>query len=202
MVGSGVSLDWGWVVWLVVGLTLVLDISNVARVGIGNIVGDDLGAAIGKGNTVRSGGGISITGLVLAKVGTRVLVSDTVLVSIDSWAIIGWFVIRSWLVVSWSWVYDWFVYNWGYIWSWLVYNWCMIWCWSRVINWSNFVNWGGVIDWGWFIGWCWMVWCWVVWGRVSISWSWVSVCWGMMDSMMGWASEGKGEESQQSKSLK
>jgi hypothetical protein len=52
------------------------------------------------------------------------------------------------------------------------------------------------------IGWG-VIWGWVTigWGWVSISWSWVSVCWGMMDSMMGWASEGKGEESQQSKSL-
>ena len=30
VVGSGVGLDWGGVVWLVVGLTLVPHISNVA----------------------------------------------------------------------------------------------------------------------------------------------------------------------------
>ena len=42
--------------------TLVLDISNVSRVGIKNVVGDNLGAAIGKGNTVTSSGGVAETG--------------------------------------------------------------------------------------------------------------------------------------------
>ena len=43
--------------------TLVLDISNVSRVGIKNVVGDNLGAAIGKGNTVTSSGGVSENGI-------------------------------------------------------------------------------------------------------------------------------------------
>ena len=41
------------------GLTLILDIGNIARIGIQNIVGNNLGAAIRKSNTVFSVGGIS-----------------------------------------------------------------------------------------------------------------------------------------------
>ena len=36
----------------IVGLTLVCDISDVSRVGIGNAVGHNLGAAIGKSHAV------------------------------------------------------------------------------------------------------------------------------------------------------
>ena len=74
-----VSLDWGRGI---VCLTLILDISNIARVSIGNIVGDNLGAAVRKGNTVLAIGGVSITSLILTKVGTRVLISHSVLVSV------------------------------------------------------------------------------------------------------------------------
>ena len=42
--------------------TLVLDISNVSRVGVKNVVGDNLGAAIWKGNTITSSGGVAETG--------------------------------------------------------------------------------------------------------------------------------------------
>lgn len=178
MVGSGVSLDWGWVVWLVVGLTLVLDISNVARVGIGNIVGDDLGAAIGKGNTVRSSGGISITGLGLAEVGTRVLVSDTVLVSVDSWALIGWLLVAvdglGWVVGSGGRSISWdhrLVDNWGWV----------VWSGSRLVN-GLVDNWGGVVDWSWG----------VVRSGLVVNWSWVvdwgGVVWaGLVDWHVGWS---------------
>ena len=74
-----VSLDWGRGI---VCLTLILDISNIARVSIGNIVGDNLGAAVRKGNTVLAVGGVAITSLILTKVGTRVLISHSVLVSV------------------------------------------------------------------------------------------------------------------------
>ena len=52
VVGSWVSLDWGGVVGLVVGLTLVLDISNVTLGSSG--VADDLDTAVRKVHTVGS----------------------------------------------------------------------------------------------------------------------------------------------------
>ena len=36
----------------VLGDTLVADVSDVSTIGISDTVGDDLGAAVGKGNTV------------------------------------------------------------------------------------------------------------------------------------------------------
>ena len=115
MVRSRVSLDWGRGI---VCLTLILDISNIARVSIGNIVGDNLGAAVGKGNTVLSSSVVAIPLLILGKVGSRVGVSHGVLISIDSWGIfIGWGLVGSWLVswsrlVSWGWSIGWGA-SWG-----------------------------------------------------------------------------------------
>ena len=77
------------VVGLVLGLSLVPDIGNVARVGIGNIVGHNLGAAIGKSNTVLPVGGVVITVLVLGKVGARVVISHSIAILVDSRAIVG-----------------------------------------------------------------------------------------------------------------
>merc|ERR1719429_137457 len=59
------------------GLALVLDVHDVARVGIGSVVGDNLGAAVGEEDTVLAVGGVAITGLV----GTKL---DVVVVAI--WA--------------------------------------------------------------------------------------------------------------------
>ena len=42
----------GWVMWM----AFILDISNVAGRRIGNIVGDNLGAAVGKGHPVLACG--------------------------------------------------------------------------------------------------------------------------------------------------
>merc|ERR1711970_960327 len=84
--GRVCDFHWGWAVG---SNSLILDISNIARVSVGNVVGHNLGAAIGKGNTILAVGGVAITGLVLAKVGTRVLISYAVLKGVDSWAIIG-----------------------------------------------------------------------------------------------------------------
>jgi hypothetical protein len=70
------SVDWSWGIsgsggvcgsWSISGSrgsigdggTLVLNISNISGVGIKNVVGDNLGAAIGESNTVSSVGGIS-----------------------------------------------------------------------------------------------------------------------------------------------
>jgi hypothetical protein len=72
----------------IVGLTLVFDISDVSRVGIGNAVGHNLGAAIGKSHAVLASGSITITVLVLGKVGARVVISNSIAVSVDSGTII------------------------------------------------------------------------------------------------------------------
>merc|ERR1719295_181432 len=79
-----------WVVgrlWLVLrelGYTLVLDVSNIPGVSIGHVVSDNLGAAVRKGHTVLALGGIAVPVLVLAKVDARVVVSHSVLISVDS----------------------------------------------------------------------------------------------------------------------
>ena len=88
MVGSGSISGLLGLIGSIVGLSFVLDISDIARVGISNAVSDDLGTAIGKSHAVLASGSITITVFVLAKVGTRVFISNTVVVSIDSRAII------------------------------------------------------------------------------------------------------------------
>ena len=52
-------VNWGWLVswlvnwsWWVSSMSFIRYISNVSRVGIVDVVVDDLGATIGKGNTV------------------------------------------------------------------------------------------------------------------------------------------------------
>ena len=60
----------------VLGLSLVLDISNVARVVIGNGVGHSLDPAIGKGHTVSAVGGITVLGLISLEVNILVLISN------------------------------------------------------------------------------------------------------------------------------
>ena len=67
----GISTNWSWAIsrswgigwsWGSIGnwSSLILDISNISRVGIKNIVGDNLDAAIGKSNTITSVGGVSV----------------------------------------------------------------------------------------------------------------------------------------------
>ncbi len=72
----------------IVGLTLVPDISDVSRVGIGNVVGHDLGAAIGKSHAVLTSGSITITVFVLGIVGARVVIKDSIAIVVDSGTII------------------------------------------------------------------------------------------------------------------
>ena len=134
-----VSLNRGWGI---VSLTLILDISNIARVSIGHIVSDNLGATVRKGNTVLAVGGIAITSLVLTKVGTRILVSHSVLISVDSWGVISWLLVAmdrlGWMVWSRGWLVSGYyspVHNWG-----------------RVVDWGCLVNDGGsMVDWGWLV---------------------------------------------------
>ena len=72
----------------IVSLTLVCDISNIARVAIGNVVSHNLGAAIGKSHAVLAVGSITITVLVLGKASSRVVISNSIAVLVDSRAII------------------------------------------------------------------------------------------------------------------
>jgi len=115
----------------ILGLALVSDISNISRVLIPNIVGDNLGTTIGKSYTVFTRGSITITVLTLSKVGTRVVISDSITILVKSWAFI------SGLMVSLLRV------------SGLVGG-------SRLVDWSRLVDRGrvvrsGLVDWGRFV---------------------------------------------------
>ena len=93
MVNRGWVIDWSWLVCRgrlvgglvlgILGLALVPDIGNIARVSISNTVGHNLGTAVREGYAVLSSSRVSIPLLVLAKVGSRVRVSNSVLVSVD-----------------------------------------------------------------------------------------------------------------------
>jgi len=112
----------------ILGFTLVSDISNISRVGIPNIVGDNLGTAIGKSYTVFARGSNTITVLTLSKVVTRVVISDSITVLVESWAFISGLMVSR-LRVS------------GLVGGSLVNNG------SRVVDRSGFVdNWGRVVD--------------------------------------------------------
>ena len=85
--------DWSWSVsrgWrrgIGNGFSNVFNISNVTGVSVSDVIGDNLGAAIGKGNTVSSVGGVSVPVLVGSKVNTVVAVGNSVLVVICWWDI-------------------------------------------------------------------------------------------------------------------
>jgi hypothetical protein len=87
VVGRSSSLVCGLVL-RVSGLSLIRHISNIARVGIGNIVVDDLGPAVRKGNAVRTMGGITVPALIRGKVGTAVVVLDSISILVDCGGII------------------------------------------------------------------------------------------------------------------
>jgi len=72
----------------VLGFAFISDISNISRVLIPNIIGDNLGTTIGKIYTVFTRGSITITVFTLSKVGTRVVISDSITVLVESWAFI------------------------------------------------------------------------------------------------------------------
>ena len=112
----------------ILGFALISDISNISRVLIPNIVGDNLGTTIRKIYTVFTRGSITITVLTLSKVGTRVVISDSITILVKSWAFI------SGLMVSLLRV------------SGLVGG-------SRLVDWSRLVDRGrvvrsGLVDWG------------------------------------------------------
>ena len=87
-VSGGSSLVGGLVLG-VLGHALVPDISNIAGVTISNVVGHNLGTAVGKGNTVLAVGGIAVTGLVLLEVSLGVVVSDGIGVLVLGGLVIG-----------------------------------------------------------------------------------------------------------------
>merc|ERR1712168_1594834 len=68
----------------VVRNALIGDISNIATVGISNVVVDHLGSAVRESNSVGSRSGVAISLFILAELGSAIVISNTVLVSIDS----------------------------------------------------------------------------------------------------------------------
>ena len=85
----------------VVGLALVPDIGDVAGVAIVDLVGDDLGPAVGEGDAVLAVGGVPVPVLVLAEVGARVAVLNAILEAVRGGLIVGGLVVgRLGLVVS------------------------------------------------------------------------------------------------------
>ena len=129
----------------IVGLTLVCDISDVSRVGIPNGVFDNLGTTIGKSNTVFTRGSITITVLTLSKVGTRVVISDSITVLVESWAFISGLMVSLLRVsglVGGSRLVDWgrLVDRGGVVRSGLV-------DWSRLVDRGRVVR-SGLVDWG------------------------------------------------------
>ena len=85
----------------VVGLALVPDIGDVAGVAVVDLVGDDLGPAVGEGDAVLAVGGVPVPVLVLAEVGARVAVLNAVLEAVRGGLIVGGLVVgRLGLVVG------------------------------------------------------------------------------------------------------
>ena len=102
------------------GDALVLDVSDVSAV-TGDAVGDDLGAAVGKGDGVASGGVVSVTVLVLAEGGLGVVVGDAVLEGV-CWGNVSGLGVGSWVgggvvggsgVDNWDWVGPDHRHDWG-----------------------------------------------------------------------------------------
>merc|ERR550519_2213273 len=72
----------------VVGNAFIGNLSNIATVGISSVVVDHLGSAVRESNSVGSRGGVAISLFILAELGSAVVISNAVLVSIDSRLII------------------------------------------------------------------------------------------------------------------
>ena len=81
LVGWSRFISWGSIIS---SLTRVRNISHISTVGISNIVGDSLGPAIREGYRVGSTGSISISVLSSLEVGSRVVISNSIVVGIDS----------------------------------------------------------------------------------------------------------------------
>ena len=81
-------------IWSIMCLTLISDISNISRVFIANLIGDNLSTTIRKIYTIFSIGSITITVFMLFKVGTRVVIKDSISIFIVSRGIICRFMVR------------------------------------------------------------------------------------------------------------
>ena len=86
--------------WAISCVSFVNNLSNITRICIGCVVGNNLGASVRKQHTVLTRCGISISLLILSKIYTTVVILNGILVSIYWWSIgINWS-----FSVSWSWV--------------------------------------------------------------------------------------------------
>merc|ERR1719468_1435610 len=106
---------------VVVGLTSVLHISNIARVIVSHVVGDGLGSAIGQQNVVVTVGSVPITGLLLAVMKTGIVILDSVTVLVMG----GSFMVRRGGVSIGGGVVDRFVDNRGVV-DWGMVDWGMV----------------------------------------------------------------------------
>merc|ERR550517_1181694 len=133
---NGVCNDWvDWCWW--VCHSLVFDISNVTPIASSiSVVVNDLDAAIGQSHPVVSSHRCTIGSLALAKVGTRVLILNTILESIR----------LGWLNVSMSRGMDWGMDDGS-----SMNNGCCMDNGSRVHN-GSWVNWGRMENWCWVEG--------------------------------------------------
>ena len=79
---------------VIVCFTFIPNIGNISRVFISNRVSDNLGATIRKIHTVFPTGSITITVFMLFKVGTRVVIKDSISIFIVSRGFISRFIVR------------------------------------------------------------------------------------------------------------
>ena len=96
-----VRVVWGWFVRWEVSLSIILDISNITTIVISMIV-NNLGATIRKGNSVGAAHNIAVRVLSLGKVGTRVLIMHSILISVGLWGLV-----IDWGGMVWGWWADW-----------------------------------------------------------------------------------------------
>ena len=161
--------DWSWLVswsWLVrcfvywgrwiSSLSFIGNVSNIARMSIVDMIVDNLGATIGKGNTICARCLVTITSLICTKVSLAVVICNSIFIPVYRWGIVSGPFSMNWGVV-WSW-------GRGVVWSWsrgVVWSWSrgMVWCWSRYVVWNN----NGV-------GYYWCMNC-MNWSCVSNNWS-------------------------------
>merc|ERR1719187_2771401 len=68
----------------VVRNSLIGNFSNIATVGISSVVVDHLGSAVRESNSIGSRGGVAISLFIGAKLGSTVVISNTILISIGS----------------------------------------------------------------------------------------------------------------------
>ena len=130
----------------IVGLTLISDISNISRVFISNLVGDNLGSTIRKIYTIFAISSITITVFMLFKVGTRVVIKDSITILVVGRGFISRLLVRISMVsrlVGRSWVVN---RSWMINWSRGVVDRGRFVDRSRVVNRSRLVNRGWVVN--------------------------------------------------------